>query len=106
MLVRNRPGAPPSLLIGGNVITQTGGTARATIDGVVTQQDFGGYGSELRARFRFGFLTEFTPEYYRKLGQSKVFVRPRLNLYRAPVYIYQNQQKAAERLTFQRRRGR
>ncbi len=98
--VRDRPGAPPSLLIGGNVITQTGGTARATIDGIVTQQDFGGYGSDLRARFRFGFLTEFTPEYYRKLGETRVFVAPRLNLYRAPVYIYQDQNRVAERLTF------
>jgi NTE family protein len=98
--VRDRPGAPPTLLLGGNVIAQTGGTARATIDGIVTQQDFGGYGSELRARFRFGFLTEFTPEYYRLLNDSKIFVAPRLNLYRAPVYIWQDQQKVAERLTF------
>ena len=98
--VRDREGAPPTLVIGGNVITQTGGTARATIDGLVTQQDFGGYGSELRARFRFGFLTEFTPEYYRLIAESKVFIAPRLNLYRAPVYIWGNQQKIAERLTF------
>ena len=98
--VRDRPGAPPTLLIGGNVIAQTGGTGRATIDGVITQQDIGSYGSELRARFRFGFLTEFTPEYYRRFNDSKVFVAPRLNLYRSPVYIWQNQQKVAERLTF------
>ena len=98
--VRDRPGAPPTLLIGGNVITQTGGTARATIDGVITQQDLGGYGSDLRARFRFGFLTEFTPEYYRRIHDSRIFVAPRLNLYRAPVYIFQDQKKVAERLTF------
>lgn len=99
VVVRDRPGGPPFLLIGGNVITQTGGTARATIDGVVTQQDFGGYGSELRTRFRFGFLTEFDPEYYRRFSDSsKWFVAPRLQFYRAPVYIYTNQIKAAERL--------
>ncbi len=99
LLARDRPGGPPFLLIGGNVIAQTGGTARATIDGVVTQQDFGGYGSELRARFRFGFLTEFDPEYYRRFSDSsKWFASPRLQFYRAPVYIYTNQVKAAERL--------
>ncbi|MGI4758443.1 MAG: hypothetical protein ACRYGF_16535, partial [Janthinobacterium lividum] len=84
--------------LGGNVIAQTGGTSRATIDGVLTQQDLGGYGSELRARFRFGFLTEFAPEYYHRLNESKWFVAPRLNFYRAPVYIYSDQVKAAERL--------
>ncbi len=99
VIVRDRPGGPPFLLIGGNVITQTGGTARATVDGVVTQQDFGGYGSELSARFRFGFLTEFDPEYYRRFSDSsRWFVAPRLQFYRAPVYIYSNQVKAAERL--------
>ncbi len=97
--VRDRPGAPPSLLIGGNVVAQTGGTARATIDGVITQQDIGSYGSELRARFRFGFLTELTPEYYRRFNDSRVFVAPRLNFYRAPVYIFQDQKKVAERMT-------
>lgn len=98
LVVRNRPGGPPYLLIGGNVIAQTGGTARATIDAVLTQQDFGGYGSELRARLRFGFLTEFAPEYYRRLNESRWFVAPRLNFYRTPVYIYDNQVKNAERL--------
>lgn len=99
VVVRDRPGGPPYLLIGGNVIAQTGGTARATIDGVVTQQDFGGYGSELRARFRFGFLTEFAPEYLRRFSNSsRLFVAPRLMFYRAPVYIYNNQVKDAERL--------
>ena len=99
LVVRDKPGGPPFLLIGGNIITQTGGTARATIDGVVTQQDFGSYGSELRARFRFGFLTEFDPEYYRRFSDSsRWFAAPRLQFYRAPVYIYTNQVKAAERL--------
>ncbi|MGI4758749.1 MAG: patatin-like phospholipase family protein, partial [Janthinobacterium lividum] len=45
LIVRDRPGGPPYLLLGGNVIAQTGGTSRATIDGVLTQQDLGGYGS-------------------------------------------------------------
>ncbi|MGI4853379.1 MAG: patatin-like phospholipase family protein [Janthinobacterium lividum] len=99
LVVRNRPGGPPYLLLGGNVIAQTGGTARATIDGVLTAQDLGGYGSELRARFRFGFLTEFTPEYYRRLHDSRFFVAPRLNFYRTPVYIYADQTRTAERLS-------
>ncbi len=99
VIVRDRPGGPPYMLLGGSVIAQTGGTARATVDGLITQQDFGGYGSELRARFRFGFLTEFQPEYYRRFSNSsKWFAAPRLQFYRAPVYIYSDQVKRAERL--------
>lgn len=97
--VRDRPGGPPYLLIGGNIIAQTGGTARATIDAVLTAQDFGVYNSEARMRFRFGYVTELIPEYYRRFADQKYFVAPRLQFYRAPEYIWSNQQRVAERLT-------
>ncbi len=97
LLVRDKTYGPPFLLLGGNVIAQTGGTSRATVDAVLTQQDLGGYGSELRARIRFGFLTDLEPEYYRRLTPGGLFVAPRLDFYRAPVYIWANQKRIAER---------
>lgn len=97
LYIHDKPHGPPFLLIGGNLITQTGGTARATLDAVLTQQDFGGYRSELRARLRFGFLTELEPEYYKRLTPGGLFLAPRLTFYRAPVYIWQNQRRIAER---------
>lgn len=97
--VHDRGEGPPFLLIGGNVIAQTGGTARATVDAVVTNQDLGGYGSELRTRVRYGFLTELTSEYYRLLTPRGLFVAPRLMFYRAPEYIYADQKRVAQRLS-------
>ncbi len=97
LLVRDKTYGPPFLLLGGNVIAQTGGTSRATIDAVLTQQDLGGYRSELRTRIRFGFLTDVEPEYYRRLTPGGLFIAPRLNFYRAPVYIWANQKRIAER---------
>lgn len=96
--VRDRPGGPPFLLIGGNIIAQTGNT-RATVDAVLTKQDFGTYNSEARVRMRFGYVTELAPEYYRRFGDSRFFVAPRLQLFRSPVYIYSDQNKVAERVT-------
>jgi NTE family protein len=95
--VHDRPYGPPFLLIGGNVIAQTGGTSRATIDAMLTQQDLGGYKSELRTRIRFGFLTQIEPEYMKRFSDTRLFVAPRLSFLRQPVYIWQNQQKIAER---------
>jgi len=97
--VRDRPGGPPYLLLGGNIIAQTGGTTRATVDAVLTHQDLGGYQSEARMRMRFGYVTELVPEYYRRFGDTRFFVAPRMQFYRAPEYIWENQQKIAERIT-------
>lgn len=97
--VRDRPGGPPYLLIGGNIVAQTGGTARATVDAVLTGQDFGTYNSEGRMRMRFGYVTELQPEYYRRFGDHRFFIAPRLQFYRAPEYIWANQDRVAERLT-------
>lgn len=97
LYVHDKPHGPPFLLIGGNIVAQTGGTARATVDAVLTQQDFGGYRSELRTRLRFGFLTEIESEYYRRLTPGGLFLAPRLTFSRAPVYIWANQKRIAER---------
>jgi NTE family protein len=97
--VRDRPGGPPYLLLGGNVIAQTGGSARATIDGVLTMQDLGGYRSEFRTRMRFGFLTELAPEYYKRFGDTRWFAAPRADLLRTPVYMWSDQKRIAERMS-------
>ncbi len=99
VLVRDRPDGPPFLLLGPNIVAQSGGTARPTLDAVVTNQDLGGYRSELRTRLRFGFLTEVEPEYQRRLTSAGLFVAPRGYFYRAPQYIYNysSQKRIAER---------
>ncbi|WP_419805645.1 patatin-like phospholipase family protein [Terriglobus sp.] len=101
LFVRDKSFGPPFLLIGGNVIAQTGGVSRATIDAVLTQQDFGGYRSELRTTIRFGFLTFLEPEYYKRITRGGLFVAPRLTFLRTPVYIWGNQKKVAERQQIQ-----
>ena len=94
---------PPFLLIGTNVEAQTGGVTRATLEGILLDQDLGGYGSELRTHIKAGFLTEFSSEYYRALPafvtphKGRVFAAPRIDLLREPFYIYQNQRRIAER---------
>ena len=94
---------PPFLLVGANVEAQTGGVTRATLEGIVLNQDLGGYGSELRTHIKAGFLTELSSEYYRALPRfvtprgGSLFVAPRIDLLREPFYIYQNQRRIAER---------
>ena len=97
LFVRDKPFGPPFLLIGGNVVAQTGGVSRATVDAVLTDQDLGGYRSELRTTIRFGFLTLLEPEYYKRITNGGLFVAPRLTFLRTPVYIWGNQKKIAER---------
>ncbi|WP_263373204.1 patatin-like phospholipase family protein [Granulicella aggregans] len=94
---------PPFLLVGANVEAQTGGVTRATLEGILLDQDLGGYGSELRTHIKAGFLTELSSEYYRALpdflarGNGRLFAAPRIDLLREPFYIYQNQRRIAER---------
>ena len=98
LLVRDKSYGPPFLLLGGDVIAQSGGTNRATVDAILLNQDLGGFRSELRTRVRFGFLTEVTPEYYRRLTARGLFLAPRLTFLREPHYIWANQRRVAERL--------
>jgi NTE family protein len=94
---------PPFFLVGANVEAQTGGVTRATLEGILLDQDLGGYGSELRTHIKAGFLTELNSEYYRALPRlttpagGSLFVAPRVDLLREPFYIYVNQKRIAER---------
>jgi NTE family protein len=99
MVVRDRPGGPPYLLLGGNIISQTGGTSRATLDAILTQQDLGTYKSEGRLLMRIGRVTQFVPEYYWRPDNKRFFIAPRLQLYRTLEPIWEDQRKVSERLT-------
>ena len=93
---------PPFLLFGANVEAQTTGVTRATVEGILLDQDFGGYGSELRVHVKVGFLTQVNGEYYRRLFDTSkpagaIFLAPRAGILREPFYIYQNQNRIAER---------
>ena len=95
--VSDKKTGPPFMDIGLNIAAQTGGETRATISTILLDQDFGGYGSELRAKIDFGFLTNVEGEYYRKLTWSGLFAAPRANITRQPYYIYQGSYRLAER---------
>jgi NTE family protein len=95
--VTDKPTGPPFLDLGLNVAAQTAGVTRATIASIFTYQDFGGYGSELRAKFDFGFLTDIQGEYYRKLDTAGFFAAPRVNFLRQPFYIYSGNTRLSER---------
>jgi NTE family protein len=95
--VNDKKTGPPFLDIGLNLAAQTGGVTRATINTILLYQDFGGYGSELRAKVDFGFYTRFEGEYYRKLTQNGFFVAPRAGISRQPFYIYSGNTRLSER---------
>jgi NTE family protein len=95
--VEDKKTGPPFLDIGFNIAAQTGGVTRATVQSIVLDQDFGGYGSELRGKIDVGFLTLLEGEYYRKLTASGYFVAPRANLTRQPYYIYSGNTRLSER---------
>ena len=100
--VTDKKTGPPFLELGANVQAQTTGVTRATVEGILIDQDLGGYGSELRAHVKVGFLTQVEGEYYRKLFDTTkpaggIFLAPRGNLLREPFYIYRSQIRIAER---------
>ena len=101
--VADKNTGPPFLLVGANVEGQTSGVTHANVEGILLDQDLGGYGSELRSRIRLGFDTDLSTEYYRvlpaalNLGGGSLFLAPRAAIVRDPFYIYQNQQRLAER---------
>lgn len=100
--VTDKKTGPPFLLLGANVQAQTTGVTRATVEGVLLDQDFGGYGSELRTHVKLGFLTQLESEYYRRLFGTKApagafFLAPHGGILREPFYLYQNQHRVAER---------
>jgi NTE family protein len=95
--VTDKKNGPPFLDVGLNIAAQTAGITRATVNTLFLYQDFGGYGSELRAQFDFGFSTHIEGEYYRKLGIRGFFVAPRSDFTRAPYYIYSGNTRLSER---------
>ena len=97
--VNNKRTGPPFLLFGFNLAAQSGGVTRATVNTILLDQDFGGYGSELRTKIDFGFASRFESEYYRKLGIHGLFVAPRLGITRTPYYIYDRNIRLSERLS-------
>jgi NTE family protein len=96
--VSNKNTGPPFLKVGFNLAAQSGGVTRATVNTILLDQDFGGYGSELRTKINFGFSTELESEYYRKLDWTGFFVAPRAGITRTPYYIYSGNTRLSERL--------
>jgi len=96
--VDDKQTGPPFLKLGFNLAAQSGGVTRATVNTILLDQDFGGYGSELRTRIDFGFFTRLESEYYRKLNIHGLFAAPRLGITRSPYYIYSGNTRLSERL--------
>ncbi|MGD0548810.1 MAG: patatin, partial [Terracidiphilus sp.] len=63
----------------------------------LVDQNLGGFGSELRATARIGYRTDLSAEYYRLLTPGGYFIEPRAGILRAPVYIWANQKRVADR---------
>jgi NTE family protein len=96
--VSDKSTGPPFLKVGFNLAAQTGGVTRATVNTILLDQDFGGYGSELRTKINFGFSTELESEYYRKLDWAGFFIAPRAGITRTPYYIYSGNTRLSERM--------
>lgn len=91
------PGGPPFLLVSPSVAASTSNITRGELSLRFVDQGLGGYGSELRATGRIGYLTDLSAEYYRLLTPSGFFVQPDVHALRQPVYIWANQKRIAER---------
>lgn len=93
---------PPSLLLGVNIQAQTTAVNRATIEGILLDQDLGSFGAELRTHVRLGYLTELSSEYFRPLNavsssDHTFFAAPHVELLRQPFSIYRHQVRLADR---------
>jgi NTE family protein len=88
---------PPYLLISPELASSTSNISRAELTLRLIDQNLGGFGSELRADARIGYMTDLSAEYYRLLTSDGYFLEPRISLLRAPVYIWANQKRVAER---------
>jgi NTE family protein len=88
---------PPYLLIGPDLAAATSNVTRGELTLRLIDQNFGGFGSEFRATGRIGYLSSLSTEYYRRLTPSGYFLEPRAGILRAPVYIWADQKRVAER---------
>lgn len=95
--LRSDPSRPPFLLVGPDVSASTSNSSRGELSLRLVHQGLGGFGSELRATARVGYLTDLDAEYYRLLTPSGFFVEPQVRMLRQPVYIWSNQKRIAER---------
>ncbi|MGA2890694.1 MAG: patatin-like phospholipase family protein [Terracidiphilus sp.] len=88
---------PPYLLLSPELTAATSNITRGEMSFRFVDQNFLGFGSELRANARVGYMTDLWAEYYRMLTPSGYFIEPRTSILREPVYIWVNQQRVAER---------
>ncbi|HEV2487456.1 MAG TPA: patatin-like phospholipase family protein [Terracidiphilus sp.] len=88
---------PPYLVIGPELTAATSNITRMEINLRFVDQNFRGFGSELRGTAELGFKTVLTAEYYRLLTPSGFFLEPRATVSREPVFIWANQKRIAER---------
>jgi NTE family protein len=88
---------PPYLLLGTDVVAMSSNVTSTIFDLRFLDQNLGGYGSELRADARLGYLTNLKAEYYRPIGNRGLFIQPRAQLLRQPVYYWENQKRVSER---------
>lgn len=104
--VADKKTGPPFLLLGANVQAQGGGITRATVEAIVTDQDFGSYGSELRSHIALGYLTNLDTEYFHPLNflaaadrneDHTFFVAPHAGLLREPFPVFTNRTRIATR---------
>jgi NTE family protein len=100
--VARKKTGPPFLLAGVNIEAQTTAFTRATIEGILLDQDLGGYGSELRAGVKLGYLTELSGEYFRPVLSNDardrvLFVAPQGDFLRKPFPIYVGRTNVANR---------
>ncbi len=100
--VEDKKTGPPFLLLGANVQAQAAGITTASVEGILLNQDLGGYGNELRSHIILGYRTQLDTEYFRPVGpfsspNRTVFLAPRASLLREPFPIFNNQTRIAER---------
>lgn len=91
------PTGPPYLVFGPDVAASTSNVTRSGMSFRLLDQNWGGFGSEFRARAHIGSWTEVSAEYYRLLTPSGYFVQPSAGIIREPIYIWANQKRVAER---------
>jgi NTE family protein len=88
---------PPFLLLGAELDAANSNVTRGEITLRLIDQNFGGFGSELRVNARVGYMTDLSAEYYRLLTPGGYFFEPRIGVVREPVYLWASQKRIAER---------
>jgi NTE family protein len=89
---------PPYVLLGADVVAMSGNVTSSIFDMRFVDQNFGGYGSELRSTLRLGYFTHAQIEYHRLLTWNGLYIQPSLSITRDPVYYWVDQKRSSERL--------